>query len=125
MYAVGVVGITAGLLVAVAPRFGAYVVAAWLAGIILNLLTVDPPRYYDIALRDFGLMLGALTLACSLFAGYDMAARQRLNFLHAAGFALVVAVTVYVIVDLEYPRVGLIRMTDSDQVLADLRKQMD
>ena len=37
-------------------------VAAWLAGIIVNLLTVDPPTYYDIALRDFGLMLGALTL---------------------------------------------------------------
>ena len=63
MYVVGVVEIAAGLLVAVAPRIGAYVVAAWLAGIILNLLTVDPPRYYDIALRDFGLMLGALTLA--------------------------------------------------------------
>lgn len=63
MYLVGVVEIAAGLLVAVAPRIGAYVVAAWLAGIILNLLTVDPPRFYDIALRDFGLMLGALTLA--------------------------------------------------------------
>jgi uncharacterized membrane protein YphA (DoxX/SURF4 family) len=63
MYLVGAIEIAAGLLVAVAPRIGAYVVAAWLAGIILNLLTVDPPRYYDIALRDFGLMLGALTLA--------------------------------------------------------------
>jgi uncharacterized membrane protein YphA (DoxX/SURF4 family) len=62
MYFVGVVEIAAGLLVAVAPRLGAYVVAAWLAGIILNLLTVDPPTYYDIALRDFGLMLGALSL---------------------------------------------------------------
>jgi uncharacterized membrane protein YphA (DoxX/SURF4 family) len=62
MYFVGVVEIAAGLLVAIAPRIGAYVVAAWLAGIILNLLTVDPPEYYDIALRDFGLMLGALTL---------------------------------------------------------------
>jgi uncharacterized membrane protein YphA (DoxX/SURF4 family) len=62
MYFVGVVEIAAGILVAVAPRIGAYVVAAWLAGIIVNLLTVDPPSYYDIALRDFGLMLGALTL---------------------------------------------------------------
>jgi hypothetical protein len=62
MYFVGAVEIAAGLLVAVAPRLGAYVVAAWLAGIIVNLLTVDPPTYYDIALRDFGLMLGALTL---------------------------------------------------------------
>ena len=62
MYVVGVIEIAAGILVAVAPRIGAYVVAAWLAGIILNLLTADPPTYYDIALRDFGLMLGALTL---------------------------------------------------------------
>ena len=62
MYFVGVVEIAAGILVAVAPRLGAYVVAAWLAGIIVNLLTVDPPMYYDIALRDFGLLLGALTL---------------------------------------------------------------
>jgi hypothetical protein len=56
------VEIAAGILVALAPRLGAYVVAAWLAGIIVNLLTVDPPTYYDIALRDFGLLLGALTL---------------------------------------------------------------
>jgi uncharacterized membrane protein YphA (DoxX/SURF4 family) len=62
MYFVGAVEIAAGILVAVAPRIGAYVVAAWLAGIIVNLLTVDAPAYYDIALRDFGLMLGALTL---------------------------------------------------------------
>jgi uncharacterized membrane protein YphA (DoxX/SURF4 family) len=62
MYLVGVVEIAAGLLVAVAPRLGAYVVAAWLAGIVVNLLTVDPPTYYDIALRDFGLLLAALTL---------------------------------------------------------------
>jgi uncharacterized membrane protein YphA (DoxX/SURF4 family) len=63
MYAVGVVEILAGLLVAVAPRLGAYVVAAWLAGIVVNLLTVDPPSYYDIALRDVGLLLAALALA--------------------------------------------------------------
>ena len=62
MYFVGVVEIAAGILVAIAPRLGAYVVAAWLAGIVVNLLTVDAPRYYDIALRDFGLFLAALTL---------------------------------------------------------------
>ena len=61
MYFVGVVEIAAGLLVALAPRLGAFIVAGWLAGIILNLLTDDAPRYYDIALRDFGLMLAALT----------------------------------------------------------------
>jgi hypothetical protein len=62
MYVVGGIEIAAGVLVAVAPRIGAFVVAAWLAGIVLNLLTKNPPEYYDIALRDFGLMLGALTL---------------------------------------------------------------
>ena len=60
MHAVGVVEIVAGLLVAAKPRIGAYVVAAWLAGIIVNLLLIG--GYGDIALRDFGLMLGALTL---------------------------------------------------------------
>ena len=61
MYAVGVIEIVAGLAVALAPRFGGYLVAAWLAGIIVNLLLI--PGYYDVALRDFGLLLGALTLA--------------------------------------------------------------
>ena len=62
MYFVGAIEIAAGVLVAVAPRIGAYVVAAWLAGIVVNLLTVDPPAYYDIALRDFGLLLAAVAL---------------------------------------------------------------
>jgi hypothetical protein len=61
MHAVGVVEIVAGLTVAVAPRFGGFLVAAWLGGIIVNLLLVG--GYGDIALRDFGLLLGALTLA--------------------------------------------------------------
>ena len=61
MYAVGVIEIVAGLVVAVRPRFGGYLVAAWLAGIIFNLLLMAD--YYDIALRDFGLLLAALSLA--------------------------------------------------------------
>jgi uncharacterized membrane protein YphA (DoxX/SURF4 family) len=61
MYAVGVVEIVAGLAVALAPRFGGWLVAGWLAGIIVNLLSI--PGYYDIALRDFGLLLGAVALA--------------------------------------------------------------
>jgi uncharacterized membrane protein YphA (DoxX/SURF4 family) len=61
MHLVGVVEILAGVLVALKPRYAAYVVAAWLGGIIVDLLTYS--GYYDIALRDFGLMLGALTLA--------------------------------------------------------------
>jgi len=61
MLAVGVIEIVAGLLVAFRPRIGAYVVALWLWGIIGNLLLIH--GYYDIALRDFGLSLGALALA--------------------------------------------------------------
>jgi hypothetical protein len=61
MYAVGAIEIVAGLVVALRPRFGGYLVAAWLAGIIVNLLLIGD--FYDIALRDFGLLLGALTLA--------------------------------------------------------------
>jgi uncharacterized membrane protein YphA (DoxX/SURF4 family) len=61
MHLIGVVEIAAGLLVAVSPRIGGLVVAAWLAGIIVNLLLVG--GYGDIALRDFGLLLGALTLS--------------------------------------------------------------
>jgi hypothetical protein len=61
MYFVGATEILAGVIVALKPRYGAYVVAGWLAGIIINLLTYS--GFYDIALRDFGLMLGALALA--------------------------------------------------------------
>ena len=68
MYAVGAIEIVAGVLVAVRPRYGAPVVAAWLAGIIFTLLT--GPGYYDVALRDFGLLLGALTLTRLAWA-YD------------------------------------------------------
>jgi uncharacterized membrane protein YphA (DoxX/SURF4 family) len=62
MYLVGAIEIVAGLTVLVAPRIGGFLVAAWLGGIVINLLTNNPPQYYDIALRDFGLFLAALAL---------------------------------------------------------------
>jgi len=68
MYFVGATEILAGIIVALKPRYGAYVVAAWLGGIIINLLTYS--GYYDIALRDFGLMLAAVTLG-RLASVYD------------------------------------------------------
>jgi uncharacterized membrane protein YphA (DoxX/SURF4 family) len=68
MYAVGAIEIVAGIAVALKPRYGAYLVAAWLGGIVISLLTYS--GYYDIALRDFGLLLGALTLA-RLASVYD------------------------------------------------------
>lgn len=60
MYGVGVVEILAGVAVAVWPRFGSALVAAWLLGIIINLLVLG--NFYDVALRDFGLLVGALAL---------------------------------------------------------------
>jgi hypothetical protein len=73
MLAIGVVEIVAGIVVAVRPRVGGYLVAAWLAGIIVNLLL--QAEYYDIALRDFGLLIGALALA-RLATAFDRAPRQ-------------------------------------------------
>jgi hypothetical protein len=74
MYFVGATEIAAGILVALRPRWGAYVVAAWLGGIIINLVTLS--GYYDIALRDFGLLLGALALA-RLASAYDRPPQAR------------------------------------------------
>ena len=61
MYIVGAIEVVAGLAVLLRPRFGGYLVAAWLTGIIVNLLMMAD--YYDVALRDLGLALAALTLA--------------------------------------------------------------
>jgi hypothetical protein len=74
MYAVGVVEVLAGVAVAAAPRWGAWLVAAWLGGIIVNLLTI--PGFYDIALRDFGLLVGAVALA-RLAVRYAPSARDH------------------------------------------------
>jgi hypothetical protein len=68
MYAVGVIEIIAGLLVAIHPRLGGPVVAAWLVGIIINLLLI--PGFYDVALRDLGLFLAAIALS-RLATRYD------------------------------------------------------
>ena len=67
MLLVGVIEIVAGLVVAVAPRYGGLLVAAWLGGIIVNL--VSQGEYYDIALRDFGLLAGALALSLLAWRG--------------------------------------------------------
>jgi hypothetical protein len=65
MLAVGVIEVVAGITVALVPRFGALLVAGWLAGIIVNLVTLG--EFYDVALRDFGLLVGALALAVLAF----------------------------------------------------------
>src|SRR6185436_4525917 len=80
MSVIGVVEIVAGLLVFFKPRFGGYLVMAWLWGIIVNLLLI--PGYYDIALRDFGLSLGALSLARLAEAEVPVHAAERMREAH-------------------------------------------
>ena len=70
-------------------------------------------------------MLMLLALAGGLLAGYGMAEGSGRNWLHMAAFALTMAIAVYVILDLEYPRLGLIRVDSADQVMVDLRRSMD
>jgi hypothetical protein len=77
MYIVGVVEIVAGVVVLVAPRFGGLLVAGWLAGIIVSLLLVG--GYGDIALRDFGLLLGALSLARLASADFSKRPSPRVS----------------------------------------------
>jgi hypothetical protein len=70
-------------------------------------------------------MLFALALASALLAGYSMAGSRARNWLHAVGFAAVMAASVYVILDLEFPRLGLIRVDTFDHALVELRATMD
>jgi hypothetical protein len=69
-------------------------------------------------------MLFGLALASSLLAGYGMAVGRARSWLHMIGFAMVMALAVYVILDLEFPRLGLIRVDAFDQLLVDLRQSM-
>jgi hypothetical protein len=70
------------------------------------------------------LLLAGLSLVGSLLVGYGMSENKRQSWLHTTAFAIVLSLTTYVIVDLEFPRVGLIRVDAADQVLVDLRKSM-
>jgi hypothetical protein len=69
-------------------------------------------------------LLFALGLGCSLMAGYGMAGSKARSWVHMLGFAAITAITVYVILDMEFPRFGLIRVDAMDQVLVDLRQSM-
>ncbi len=75
MYIVGGVEILAGIVVLIAPRYGALLVAAWLAGIIANLLLI--PAYFDVALRDFGLFVAALALFRLAVNQHNLAQRMH------------------------------------------------
>ena len=69
-------------------------------------------------------MLGVAALATALFAGYGMAGGRKRNVVYMIGIAATVAIAAYVIIELEYPRVGLIRVSAMDQVLVELRESM-
>lgn len=70
------------------------------------------------------LMLFVLTMICSFLAGYDMGAESTRSWVHMLGFALILGTAVYVILDLEYPRMGLIRLDAFDQLLVNVRTWM-
>ena len=70
------------------------------------------------------ILLGVLALACSLLAGYAMAGSSSRSWIHTIAFALIMGATVYVIMDLEFPRLGYIRIDAMDQVLVELRQSM-
>jgi hypothetical protein len=72
----------------------------------------------------FGMLFG-LALVSSVLAGYRMTGGKLQNRLHMLGFAIVTAITVYVILDLEYPRLGLVRVDDFDQAIAAVRADMN
>src|SRR3954469_1520049 len=71
------------------------------------------------------IMFGIIALVAAMFAGYGMSDRRVASRVHRYGFAAVVTIAVYVIVDFEFPRLGLIRMTSMDQLMVDLRRSMN
>ena len=71
----------------------------------------------------YGVLVG-LALVSSLIAGYGMAEAKTRSWLHIIVFAAVITVTIYVIIDLEFPRIGVIRINATDRLLVDLRKKM-
>lgn len=71
------------------------------------------------------LMIGILSLISAVLAGYGMAGSKERSWLHMLGFSVVLSLTVYVILDLEYPRLGLIRIDAADQILMEVRKSME
>ena len=80
-------------------------------------LQIHPPRVV------YALLFG-LGLICSLLAGYRMAIGRHRSWLHIFGFTVITVIVVYVLLDVEYPRVGLIRLEASDQLLVQVRESM-
>ena len=70
------------------------------------------------------LMLGLIALASSIMAGYELAGAQRRSTLHIIGYVLILSLSIYVILDLEFPRLGIIRVDHFDHYLVDVRNTM-
>lgn len=84
--------------------------------------TMATKRHPPVAI--FGLLVG-LALGCSLLAGYGLSGARTRSLLHMVLFSALITLTIYVIVDLEFPRAGLIRVDDFDQAIVDVRRSMD
>jgi hypothetical protein len=69
-------------------------------------------------------LLAVVSLVCSFMAGFDASGRKTRSWVHSIGFAAILAIAFYVILDLEYPRVGMIRLASNDQVMIDVRREM-
>jgi len=80
-------------------------------------LQIHPPRII------YALLLG-LGLICSLLAGFRMSSGQYRSWLHILGFTVLTVIIVYVMLDVEYPRAGMIRLESADQLLVNLRESM-
>jgi hypothetical protein len=78
---------------------------------------IHPPKIIYILLFILGLI-------CSVLAGYEMADSPERHWVHILSFVLITIVTVYVVIDIEYPRLGLIRVDATDQVLIETRQSM-
>jgi hypothetical protein len=81
-------------------------------------LQIHPPRVIYVLLFGLGLI-------CSLLAGFRMSSGQHRSWLHILGFSVLTVVIVYVMLDVEYPRAGLIRLESADQLLVNLREHMN
>lgn len=113
----------------VATRLGtSHPAAAWLLLPALNsMIDIATTRTMALQLhppRIIYVLLFALGLICSLLAGYRMASGQYRSWMHILGFTVITVIIVYVILDVEYPRAGLIRIQSADQVLVDVRANM-
>jgi len=91
---------------------------------LLDRIAAAAGRVFFPLTPDYTSMLAALALLCSLFAGYGMAGGPARSWMHTIGFAAILTITIYIIVDLEYPRFGLIRVDPFDQALVKVRQGM-